>query len=108
LNKSLSCSDSLFEVFQLPLKKFKALGAHRSISIGIQSHLLVIDYSTPFSNIGFQGGLWVTCFYPMMIFFRFGPKERKMSGRLELDLKNFQEVRLDLIKKMLHFIKVSD
>jgi hypothetical protein len=44
----------------------------------------------------------------MTIFFHFGPKERKMSGRLELDLKNFQEVRLDLIKKMLHFIKVPD
>jgi hypothetical protein len=57
LNKSLSCSDSLFKVFQLPLQKFKSLGACRGISLGIQSRLLVIDYSAPFGNIGFQGGL---------------------------------------------------
>jgi hypothetical protein len=31
-----------------------------------------------------------------------------MSGRLELDLKNFQELRLDLFRKMLHFIRVMD
>jgi hypothetical protein len=35
-------------------------------------------------------------------------KERKMFGRSELDLKNFQELRLDLFKKMLHFIRVPD
>jgi hypothetical protein len=57
LNKPLCCSDSLFKVFQLPLQKFKSLGACRGISLGIQSHLLVIDYSTPFGNIRFQGGL---------------------------------------------------
>jgi hypothetical protein len=57
LNKPLSCSDSLFKVFQLPLQKLKSLGAHRDISLGIQSHLLVVDYSAPFDNIGFQGGL---------------------------------------------------
>jgi hypothetical protein len=43
-----------------------------------------------------------------MSFFHFGSKERKMSGRLELDLKNFQELRLDLFRKMLHFIRVMD
>jgi hypothetical protein len=42
----------------------------------------------------------VTCF------FHFGPKERKMSSRLELDLKNFWELRLDLFKKVLHFVSV--
>jgi hypothetical protein len=57
LNKPLSCSDSLFKVFQLPLQKFKSLGACRGISLGIQSRLLVIDYSAPFGNISFQGGL---------------------------------------------------
>jgi hypothetical protein len=57
LNKPLSCSDSLFKVFQLPLQKFKSLGARRGISLSIQSHLLVVDYSAPFGNIGFQGGL---------------------------------------------------
>jgi hypothetical protein len=57
LNKPLSCSDSLFKVFQLPLRKFKSLGARRCISLGIQSCLLVVDYSAPFGNIGFQGGL---------------------------------------------------
>jgi hypothetical protein len=36
-----------------------------------------------------------------MSFFHFGSKERKMSGRPELDLKNFQELRLDLFKMML-------
>jgi hypothetical protein len=35
LNKSLSCSDSLFKVFQLPLQKLKSLGACRGISLGI-------------------------------------------------------------------------
>jgi hypothetical protein len=44
----------------------------------------------------------------MTSFFHFGPKERKMSGQPELDLKNFQELRLDLFKKMLHFIRVLD
>jgi hypothetical protein len=44
----------------------------------------------------------------MMSFFHFGPKERKMSGRSELDLKNFRELRLDLFKKVLHFIRVLD
>jgi hypothetical protein len=49
------------------------------------------------------------CFDPTMsFFFCFGPKERKMSGRPELDLKNFWELRLDLFKKMLHFVRVSD
>jgi hypothetical protein len=41
----------------------------------------------------------VTCFDPMMSFFHFGSKERKMSGRPELDLKNFWELRLDLFKR---------
>jgi hypothetical protein len=50
----------------------------------------------------------VTCFDPTMSFFHFGPKERKIFCRSELDLKNFQELRLDLFKKMLHFIKVPD
>jgi hypothetical protein len=44
----------------------------------------------------------------MMSFFHFGPKERKMSGWLELDLKNFWELRLDLFKKVLHFIRILD
>jgi hypothetical protein len=57
LNKLLGCSDSLFKVFQLPLQKFESLGARRGISLGIQSLLLIVDYSAPFSNIGFQGGL---------------------------------------------------
>jgi hypothetical protein len=50
----------------------------------------------------------VTCFDLTTSFFHFGPKERKMSGRPELDLKNFRELRLDLFKKMLHFIRVPD
>jgi hypothetical protein len=44
----------------------------------------------------------------MMSFFHFGPEERKMSGQLELDLKDFQELRLVLFKKVLHFVKVLD
>jgi hypothetical protein len=44
----------------------------------------------------------------MTSFFHFGPKERKMFGRPELDLKNFRELRLDLFKKMLYFIRVPD
>jgi hypothetical protein len=43
-----------------------------------------------------------------MSFFHFDPEERKMSGRSELDLKDFWELRLDLFKKVLHFIKVLD
>jgi hypothetical protein len=43
-----------------------------------------------------------------MSFFHFGPKERKMFGWPELDLKNFLDLRLDLFKKMLHFIRVLD
>jgi hypothetical protein len=43
-----------------------------------------------------------------MSFFHCGPKERKMSSRPELDLKNFWELRLDLYKKMLHFIRVPN
>jgi hypothetical protein len=48
------------------------------------------------------------CFDPMTSFFHFGPKEGKMSGRPELDLKNFWELRLNLFKKVLHFISVLD
>jgi hypothetical protein len=48
------------------------------------------------------------CFDPTTSFFHFGPKERKMSGRSELDLKNFRELRLNLFKKVLHFVKVLD
>jgi hypothetical protein len=43
-----------------------------------------------------------------MSLFHFGLKERKMSGPLELDLKNFYELRLDAFKKVLHFIRVMD
>jgi hypothetical protein len=43
-----------------------------------------------------------------MSFFHVGPKERKMPSRPQLDLKNVQELRLDLFKKMLHFIRVPD
>jgi hypothetical protein len=43
-----------------------------------------------------------------MSFFHFGPKERKMFGRSELDLKDFWELRLDLFKKVLHFVRVLD
>jgi hypothetical protein len=43
-----------------------------------------------------------------MRFFHVGLKKRKMSGRPELDLKNFWELRLDLFKKVLHFIRVLD
>jgi hypothetical protein len=31
-----------------------------------------------------------------------------MSGRPTLDLKDFQELRLDLFKKVLHFVKILD
>ena len=48
----------------------------------------------------------MTCFNPMMSFFHFGPKEREMSGRPKLDLKNFWELRLNLFKKALHFIRI--
>jgi hypothetical protein len=43
-----------------------------------------------------------------MSFFHFVPEERKMSGQPELDLKDFRELRLDLFKKVLHFIRVLD
>jgi hypothetical protein len=50
----------------------------------------------------------VTCFDPTTSFFHFGPEERKMSGRSELDLKDFWELRMDLFKKVLHFVRVLD
>jgi hypothetical protein len=34
------------------------------------------------------------------------PERKEMSGRPELDLKNFWELRLDLFKKVLHFVRV--
>jgi hypothetical protein len=43
-----------------------------------------------------------------MSFFHFGLEERKMSDRPELDLKDFRELRLDLFKKVLHFVRVLD
>jgi hypothetical protein len=43
-----------------------------------------------------------------MSLLHFGPKERKMSSWPGLDLKNFQELRLDLFKKVLHFVRVLD
>jgi hypothetical protein len=50
----------------------------------------------------------VTCFDPTTSFFHFGPEERKMSGRPELDLQNFWELRLDLFQKVLHFVRILD
>jgi hypothetical protein len=50
----------------------------------------------------------VTCFDPTMSFFHVSLKKRKMSGRPELDLKNFRELRFDLFKKVLHFVRVLD
>jgi hypothetical protein len=44
----------------------------------------------------------------MTSFYHIVPKERKMSSQPELDLKNFQELRLNLFKKVLHFIRVLD
>jgi hypothetical protein len=44
----------------------------------------------------------------MTSFFHFGPEKKKMSGRPELDLKDFRELRLDLLKKVLHFVRVLD
>jgi hypothetical protein len=43
-----------------------------------------------------------------MSFFHFGPKERKKSGRPELDLKNFGELKINLFKTVLHFVRVLD
>jgi hypothetical protein len=43
-----------------------------------------------------------------MSFFHFGPEEGEMSGRPELDLQNFWEVRLDLFQKVLHFVRILD
>jgi hypothetical protein len=43
-----------------------------------------------------------------MSFFHFGPEERKMLDRPELDLKDFWELRLDLFKKVLHFVRALD
>jgi hypothetical protein len=44
----------------------------------------------------------------MISFFHFGSEEWKMSGQPELDLKDFQELTLDLFKKVLHFVRVLD
>jgi hypothetical protein len=86
LDKPLGCSDSFFEIFQLPLQKIKSLGACRGISLGIQSRIPIINQSALFGDIGFQGVLLATYFDPTMSFFHFGPEEGKMFGRLELDL----------------------
>jgi hypothetical protein len=48
------------------------------------------------------------CFDPTMSFFHFGLEEGKMSGRPELDLQNFLELRLDLFQKVLHFVRILD
>jgi hypothetical protein len=44
----------------------------------------------------------------MTSFSHFGPEVGEMSGQPELDLQNFQELRLDLFQKVLHFIKILD
>jgi hypothetical protein len=43
-----------------------------------------------------------------MSFFHLDLEEGKMSGRPELDLQNFRELRLDLCKKVLYFIRILD
>jgi hypothetical protein len=43
-----------------------------------------------------------------MSFFHFALEKGKMSSRSELDLQNFQELRLDLFQKVLHFIRILD
>jgi hypothetical protein len=37
-----------------------------------------------------------------------GPEEGKMSSRPDLDLRNFQELRLDLCQKVIHFVRILD
>jgi hypothetical protein len=48
------------------------------------------------------------CFNPTMSFFHLSPEEGEMSSRPELDLQNFQELRLDLCQKVLHFVRILD
>jgi hypothetical protein len=43
-----------------------------------------------------------------MSFFHLAPEEGEMSGWPELDLQNFQELRLDLYQKVLHFVRILD
>jgi hypothetical protein len=43
-----------------------------------------------------------------MSILHFDPEKGKMSGRPELDLQNFRELRLDLFQKVLHFIRILD
>jgi hypothetical protein len=50
----------------------------------------------------------VTCFDPTTCFFHFALEEGEMSGRPELDLQNFWELRLDLLQKVLHFVRILD
>jgi hypothetical protein len=47
-------------------------------------------------------------FNPLPILFYLCWKEREVSGWLELDLKDFRELGLDLLKNLPHCVRVPD
>jgi hypothetical protein len=47
-------------------------------------------------------------FNPLPSLFYLCPKEREVFGWLELDLKDFQELGLDLLENLPHRIRVPD
>jgi hypothetical protein len=47
-------------------------------------------------------------FNPVPSLFYLCPKEREVSGWSELDLKDFRELRLNLLENSPHYVRVSD
>jgi hypothetical protein len=47
-------------------------------------------------------------FNPLPSLFYLCPKEREVSGWLELDLKDFWQLRFDLLENLPHCIRVPD
>jgi hypothetical protein len=47
-------------------------------------------------------------FNPVPSLFYLCPKEREVSGWPELDLKDFRELRLNLLENSPHYVRVSD
>jgi hypothetical protein len=56
----------------------------------------------------FKGSLRVTSFNPVLSLFYLCRKEREVPSWPELDLKNFQELKLDLLKNLPHCIGIPD
>jgi hypothetical protein len=88
------------------LQKLKPLRVLRCISLGVQSRFLLVKQPTPLSNVGLQGSLRASSLNSISSLFYLFPKERKVPDWSKLDLKDFRELRPDLLEDLPHCVGI--